>query len=181
MLSLLRPFTLLKHIACESSKRLIDTSAAPTGTTDSRLSQTWKRLKQCQNSKKHLAIGPSFLSKPHLGDKRGGFTWAIGLHWSTLVCRCLATLQLKMHLEDESQLLLVKLTQKATKNNTRINKKEVWLIDWYDFHDFSSLEHVQHGDFYIAGVAGLVLLYGLRDLGVTEIPTHMNSFSSQPK
>lgn len=137
-----------------------------------------KEIETMPKLQKHLAIGPSFLSKPHLGDKRGGFTWAIGLQWSTLVCRCLATLQLKMHLEDESQLLLVKLTQKATKNNTRINKKRgmtQWLI-W-----FSSLEHVQHGDFYIAGVAGLVLLYGLRDLGVTEIPTHMSSFSSQPK
>ena len=129
-------FTLLKHIACESSKRLIDTSAAPTGTTDSRLSQTWKRLKhKCQNSKKHLAIGPS--CQNHTSVTRGvdspeplvysGLQWSVGA-WQLFNWRCTS----KMNRSCSSwnwHKKQPKITQ----------EQEVWLIDWYDFHDFHHL------------------------------------------
>lgn len=135
-------FALLKHIACEWSKRLIDTSAAPTGTTDSRLSQTWKRLKQCQNSKNILLLG-HLSCQNHTSVTRGvdspeplvysGLHWSVGA-WQLFNWRCTS----KMNRSCSSwnwHKKQPKITQESI-------KKEVWLNDWYDFHHLNTCNMV---------------------------------------
>lgn len=76
------------------------------------------------------------LPKPHLGDKRGGFTWAVGLHWSVdawpvFNWRCTS----KMNRSCSSwnwHKKQPKITQ----------EQEVWLNDWYDFHHLNTCNMV---------------------------------------
>ena len=131
------PFTLLKHIACESSsERLIDTSAAPTGTTDSRLSQ--ERNGNMNRNPKTYA-GP-----------------------------CQNHTSVTIEVDSPEPLVC----SSAWPLNWRCTSKTNRSCSWWHKKPKSKMpqesqEHV-HRDLY--GATGLVLLYGLCDLGICQKP-----------